>query len=188
MSKQKGFTLIELLVVVSIIGLLSTIAIVSFRNAQAKARNAKRMGDLRSIQSALEAYSASNGGYPLPAIGANVWADLASTSKLGNYMPGGMPLDPMQSGANYYTYCADGSSGATVANRYLLTAMLENQGNSTEMNNLLISDIDGNVTNYAPGECALSTGVNNTSGSPGVGACQDAFNYYFCLGNPTGNP
>jgi len=39
---KKGFTLIELLVVISIISLLSSIAIASFNNARAKARDADR--------------------------------------------------------------------------------------------------------------------------------------------------
>ncbi|HNV97608.1 MAG TPA: type II secretion system protein [bacterium] len=64
MNKQKAFTLIELLVVISIIGLLSTLAIVSLNGARAKARDAKRMNDLKSISDALEVYYIDNDEYP----------------------------------------------------------------------------------------------------------------------------
>ncbi len=54
--KRKGFTLVELLVVIAIIGLLSTIAFISLNRARGKARDAKRISDIRQIQSALELY------------------------------------------------------------------------------------------------------------------------------------
>ena len=56
MKKKKGFTLVELLVVIAIIGLLSTLAFISLNNARSKARDAKRVSDVRQIQSALELY------------------------------------------------------------------------------------------------------------------------------------
>jgi prepilin-type N-terminal cleavage/methylation domain-containing protein len=63
-KKQKGFTLIELLVVISIITLLSSIIFTSVVNVRMKARNSKRVSDLRSVQTALEAYFSDNSGYP----------------------------------------------------------------------------------------------------------------------------
>lgn len=63
--KARGFTLIELLVVIAIIGLLATLAVVSFSNAREKARDAKRKSDLRQISKALELYYDQHGSYPL---------------------------------------------------------------------------------------------------------------------------
>ncbi|MFH1745312.1 MAG: type II secretion system protein [bacterium] len=64
MNNKKGFTLIELLVVIAIIGLLSTLAVVALNSARMKARDARRVGDVKQIQTALELYYNDNSGYP----------------------------------------------------------------------------------------------------------------------------
>jgi prepilin-type N-terminal cleavage/methylation domain-containing protein len=64
MKNKKGFTLVELLVVIAIIGLLSTIAVVSLTSARGKARDAKRVADMRQLQTALEQFYNDNNGYP----------------------------------------------------------------------------------------------------------------------------
>lgn len=62
--KDRGFTLIELLVVISIIGLMSGIVIVPVNSARAKARDVKRIAEIRELMIALELYHDSNGHYP----------------------------------------------------------------------------------------------------------------------------
>ena len=64
MRKKQGFTLIELLVVIAIIGLLSTLAVVALNNARQKARDAKRVSDIKQIQTALELYFNDASAYP----------------------------------------------------------------------------------------------------------------------------
>lgn len=64
MKKQSGFTLVELLVVIAIIGTLVTIALVSFRNSQARGRDVERKSDLKQVSSALELYYSDYGQYP----------------------------------------------------------------------------------------------------------------------------
>lgn len=61
---SKGFTLIELLITIAIIGILTTIAIVSLGNARVKSRDAKRFTDIKQIATALELYFSDNGAYP----------------------------------------------------------------------------------------------------------------------------
>ena len=56
-SKLNGFTLVELLVVISIIGLLSSIVLVSFSNSRDKARLAKSQQFDAQISHALGAYA-----------------------------------------------------------------------------------------------------------------------------------
>ena len=65
--RQKGFTLVELLVAIGIIGILSSIAVVSVSNVRAKARDAKRIGDIKQVQTALESYFNDRNAYPATA-------------------------------------------------------------------------------------------------------------------------
>lgn len=62
--KKHGFTLIELLVVIAIIGLLATIAVVALGNSRARARDARRLSDVRQIQTALQLYYQDQDGFP----------------------------------------------------------------------------------------------------------------------------
>lgn len=74
MNNKKGFTLIELLVVISIIGLLSSFAMVSLNSARQKARDALRKGDMAQLRTALYLYYDDNLGYPL----CGNWDDLVA--------------------------------------------------------------------------------------------------------------
>lgn len=77
-NKKKGFTLIELLVVIAIIGLLSTLAVVALNSAREKARDAKRVADVKQVQTALELYFNDAQGYPVEAVGIVLGSDTAS--------------------------------------------------------------------------------------------------------------
>jgi len=57
-----AFTLFELLVSISIIGILIAVASLSYGTAQKKARDARRIEDLNSIQKAMEMYYSQNSG------------------------------------------------------------------------------------------------------------------------------
>src|SRR6056297_2839321 len=63
-TKKKGFTLIELMVVVAIMGLLAALAVISLNNARARARDARRISDVKQVQTALELYYLDNHQYP----------------------------------------------------------------------------------------------------------------------------
>jgi len=63
-TKKKGFTLIELMVVVAIMGLLAALAVISLNNARARARDARRISDIKQVQTALELYYLDNQEYP----------------------------------------------------------------------------------------------------------------------------
>ncbi len=61
----RGFTLIELMVVVAIIGLLSSVAIPTFRNFQLRSKQTERTVITTSIQRAVDEYWTREGHYPL---------------------------------------------------------------------------------------------------------------------------
>lgn len=109
---KKGFTLIELLVVISIIGVLVAVAVASYGGAQIKARDARRISDMKAIQSTMEQYYSTTG--------ANSYAAVA-TSFAGNPVP----VDPKPS---TYTYDTDN----VTALGYCICAQLEQtaKGNS----------------------------------------------------------
>ncbi len=62
--KKKAFTLIELLVVVTIIGILSSVAIYGLTSVRQKAQDTSSLSSIRDLQIALEAYKSVNGKYP----------------------------------------------------------------------------------------------------------------------------
>lgn len=103
---KAGFTLIELLVVISIISLLSSIVLTSVNSARAKARDARRLADLRQIQNALALYYEGNGSYPPVTYGPNgslagwevSYKDASNwLNQLRSYMPS-VPVDPVNRG------------------------------------------------------------------------------------------
>ena len=114
-NKQRGFTLIELLVVIAIIGLLSTLAVVSLNNARAKSRDARRVSDIKQIQTALELYYNDCGGYPTAAAAGSAVAGPATCGST-TYMSA-VPANPTPNGSTY-TYAGG-------ANTYTLTYTLE---------------------------------------------------------------
>jgi len=71
MKFKRGFTLIELLVVIAIIGILSAVTVPNIVDATARARNAGRMANLASLETALMQYKEDNGGFP--STGGNYW-------------------------------------------------------------------------------------------------------------------
>ena len=133
---KKGFTLIELLVVIAIIGLLSTLAVVALSSARQKARDSKRLSDLKQMQTALELYYTDKTAYPMTGTGSILLGTLATYDCLNAsgfrakgagctspYM-GLIPLDPKNTGTNVYTYK---SLDVDLGTSYSLTAVLEGE-------------------------------------------------------------
>lgn len=119
---KKGFTLIELLVVIAIIGLLSTLAVVALGSAREKARDSKRLSDIKQVQTALELYYTDNNAYPTEAAGITLGAAtddcldsvgfVASADCAASPYMGQVPSDP---GSNTYTYTSADGTTYTIA-------------------------------------------------------------------------
>ena len=122
-KRARGFTLIELLVVIAIIGLLSTIIAAPIQNARKKARDAKKIAELKAMQLALEQYAESNSGaYPFT---------------LGKLSPAYMPVLPTFASSTtsnardafpYAFYIGSAAGAADVVFAYHLGAKLEVYG------------------------------------------------------------
>lgn len=105
MNKNKqGFTLIELLVVIAIIGMLSTLSILALNSARVRSRDARRISDVRQIQTALEMYYNDNSDYPS-----------TTTSLVSTYMKA-VPTPPTPTDGSFcptaqpeYTYTRSGT-------------------------------------------------------------------------------
>ena len=99
-NPPRGFTLIELLVVIAIIGLLSSIVMASLNTARERARDVRRLADIRQIQTALELYANANGG-AYPHVTNYVYA--LSASLAPTYISV-VPEDPTRTGSSRYRY------------------------------------------------------------------------------------
>ena len=61
---EHGFTLIELLVVIAILGILAAVVVFSVNGITDRGKTSACQTDVSTIQTALEAFDAKNGGYP----------------------------------------------------------------------------------------------------------------------------
>lgn len=136
-TNKQGFTLIELLVVIAIIGLLSTLSILALNQARARARDAKRISDVKQIQTAVELYYNDMGVYPSAVTAGGSIASTYSTylatvpTPPSPYDGSGCPTDQPN-----YTYATQGSAQGGTASytiQYCLGAPVNNiPGNSLQ--------------------------------------------------------
>jgi general secretion pathway protein G len=98
---QKGFTLVELLLVIAIIGMLASIVMITVSQARQKGRDAIRIAEGRSVETALEIYYNDHNRYP-------TWHD--ENDPIGNWSN---MVNELQSGG-YFTKAQQNPNNALV--------------------------------------------------------------------------
>jgi len=128
LSKQKDFTLIELLVVVSIIAVLATIILGALGDARSKARDTKRISELKQLQTSLELYYLDNGVYPSAissGCATGVWETPLNSLLNGGYISK-LPVDPIDDEPSFLCYNYYG--GTSVSGWYCDGVLRSNYG------------------------------------------------------------
>lgn len=113
-----GFTLVELLVVISIISLIAAMIFTQLQSSRARARDAEREEEIKTLQTAIALYVINNHTYPVYT-GEITGSDPLSVALLNDNAISQMPFDPLKSGI--YTYSYDSINGST----YTITYHLE---------------------------------------------------------------
>jgi uncharacterized protein (TIGR02145 family)/prepilin-type N-terminal cleavage/methylation domain-containing protein len=122
-SINNAFTLIELLVVIAIIAIIATLSVLALQSAREKARDAKRIADVKQLKTALELYYNDANGYP-PASAFVAGETLSYTDPQSgqvktyiNQIPSApIPADgDCTSSNNAYTYDSENSSTYTLS-------------------------------------------------------------------------
>ncbi|MFA6077583.1 MAG: type II secretion system protein [Candidatus Paceibacterota bacterium] len=136
-SEGRGFTLIELLVVIAIIGILSSVVLASLNTARGKARDAKRLSEMRQMQIALDLYYDNFGSYPdSDNAGCGGWDSSGNgtfiTALVSNNFLSAHLIDPTTNDScgnyAYYRYPA-GYTGCTQSFYVLGVRNMESSGN-----------------------------------------------------------
>lgn len=137
----KGFTLIELLVVIAIIGLLSTIVAAPVQTARKKAKDVKKIAEIKQMQTALANFANDNGQYPAGST-VPLGVDLSSLSP--QYMPS-LPTS-LKSGSakdkTMYVSYRSLSPSALLSPTYGSTTVGYHLGVSLEVFNTVLNDDD----------------------------------------------
>jgi len=160
MQNKKGFTLIELLIVIAIIGILSSIAVVSVGNVRRFARDSKRLADIRQIQTALEMYFNENNAYPLgTAIDTDLVLGSDATKALCNSgAPGYRGFDTQQNcgGVTMYLATVPANPVPGGANYVYKPANADVGNNNRPRTFTLTFSLEGVIAGYGAGVHELS--------------------------------
>jgi prepilin-type N-terminal cleavage/methylation domain-containing protein len=143
--KRRGFTLIELLIVISVIGILSTIAVITYSTVQRNSRDSVRDTQASILDNAFEQYYQKNGEYPPARNIINSYSDntaQAVAATLG-IDPAGLDLPGCPTGVNPFVSSATNATPCQIA--YEPSSVL----NNTTCHNATNGGCDSFVLTYS---------------------------------------
>lgn len=158
-TRQDGFTIIELLTVIAVIGLLASIITTTVGTVRSKARDAKRLGNLKALTNALELYlTNNNSSYPPAGCDGDGLAEIAtccSSWGLGNGWISGLaptymsalphdPLEPPTAGGPDICY----ARGVTDGSGYKFEYRLENRDDQKALGQYVYTSVESGITVY----------------------------------------
>ncbi|MFA9476734.1 type II secretion system major pseudopilin GspG [Phycisphaerales bacterium AB-hyl4] len=101
-QRVAGFSMIELLLVLVILGVLVGIVVTRFTGRGEQARVTAARADIRSLETALDAFEIDNGRFPTTQEGLEALVERPSNAPNWNrYLSRGVPTDPW---GNPYVY------------------------------------------------------------------------------------
>jgi len=98
-KNKKGFTLIEMLVVIGIIGLLSTVLLVSVSRIRKNSIDTRRKANLENVRGATSMYYSAKSSWPT----FSSWATLVSALSTSGYISDNIPADEDGDSLNDYS-------------------------------------------------------------------------------------
>jgi type II secretion system protein G len=104
--KQEGFTLIELLIVIVILGILAAVVVFAVGGISDKGTNAACKSDVKTLETAVEAYYAKNTAYPTTG------GDLVTAKLIREYPPSSDKYDVVYESGGLVKSGAEGATGA----------------------------------------------------------------------------
>jgi prepilin-type N-terminal cleavage/methylation domain-containing protein len=131
-KKQSAFTLIEVLVVATILGVLLSIAVVSFSNAQKKSRDARRKADLETVRQGLILYRQDNGSYGSIGSDKPGFNSLVTTLYDGEYLTNSEMVDPKDDASYFYSISCPPADNPNCS-KVRLSATLESDASTYEI-------------------------------------------------------
>lgn len=147
MKWKQGFTLIELMIVISIIGILTSIGMVSFSQARTKANIAKTTADLNTIRTAMIWYKldygelpptgdfCSNGYCTKTTTPTSDWANVITILVNGKYLSTRIDKDAW---GNYFVY-DDNDCNSNPGESYVVSAGSDKKEGGSDDIRLLIT-------------------------------------------------
>jgi len=99
---SRGFTLIEMLVVIGIIGLLSSMILISVSRIRKNSIDTRRKANIENVRGAISMYYSVKNQWPT----ATTWSDLITALSSSGYLSDSIKADEDDDGSADYTVCS----------------------------------------------------------------------------------